>query len=154
MTHPQDPQQPQQQWNQYPPSQPGPFYPPEPVNPEKNGLGIAAIILGPIGLLLALVPLTGWLAIIVGFTGFCLGIGGIIRVKKKKASNPVTAGIGTVVSAAAIIAGFASMVVFFNAVDDFGNDLDEIGNKWDSYSECVENADGDLDALSECEYEK
>lgn len=152
MTHPQDPNA-QQQWSQYPPSQQGPFYPPEPVNPEKNGLGIAAIILGPIGILLALVPLTGWLAIIVGFIGFCLGLAGILRVKRKKASNPATAAIGTILSIVAIIAGFYAMVTFFNIVDDFGNDMEEIGNKWDSYSECVENADGDLNALSECEYE-
>ncbi|MFF0284507.1 hypothetical protein ACFYSW_29980 [Rhodococcus aetherivorans] len=91
---------------------------------------------------------------IVGFIGFCLGLAGIFRVKKKKASNPVTAGIGTVLSALAVIAGIYAMVAFFTAVEELGNDLDEIGNKWDSYSDCVENAEGDLDALSECEYEK
>lgn len=73
---------------------------------------------------------------------------------KKKTSNPVTAGIGTVLSALAIIADIYAIVTFFAAVEELGNDLDDIGNKWDSYSECVENAGGDPNALSKYAYDK
>lgn len=120
---------------QYPGAWTAPQYvPPASVNPEKNGFGLAAVIMGPIALLLALVPFTGWLGAIVAFVGLCLGVAGLARVGKGKASNKVTSIIGTVLCILGLVAGIASMVVFFNAVDQLGTDLD-------TYSNCIDAAD-------------
>lgn len=112
-------------------------------NPEKNGFGIAAMILGPVALLLALVPFTAWLGIIAAFTGICLALAGLGRVRKNKASNKKTTIAALVVCTLAIVACFASMVVFFNAVDQLGTDLDTYGN-------CIDAADtvAEMDACS------
>lgn len=101
-----------------------PFQPVPNPNPEKNGFGLAAVILGPIGLLLALIPLTGWLAIICGFTGLIFGIAGLARVSKNKATNKKTAITGIAACLLAIIGGIAAMVMFFSAVDEFGDSMD------------------------------
>jgi len=124
-----NPYDPQQGHNQPPPPgyYPTGFSPGRPydtVNPEKNGFGLAAVILGPIGLFFCIMPITGWLGVILGFVGLIFGIAGLARVSKGKATNKKTAVTGLVFSLLAIVAGIAATVVFFSIVNDFGNDMD------------------------------
>ncbi|GGM73503.1 hypothetical protein GCM10012275_50220 [Longimycelium tulufanense] len=91
-----------------------------PQAPPRNGLGIASLILGLIGLVLALTPLTGWLAIIAGVTGLILGLAGRARVRRGHATNSKVALSGVILSALAIVVGILGMVLFFKAVDELG----------------------------------
>lgn len=120
-----------------------------PGNPERNGLGLAALILGIVGLLFCLVPLTGFIGLILGVTGLALGFAGLSRVRKAQASNKNTTISGIVLSAIAIVGGIVGIVIVFTAVDQFGDDLNQISNDWDSYSECINNADT-IEEMSAC----
>ena len=51
---------------------PAGYAPATAVNPEKNGLGLASLILGIIGLLFCLMPITGFIGFILGITGLLL----------------------------------------------------------------------------------
>ncbi|NKS80096.1 DUF4190 domain-containing protein [Rhodococcus hoagii] len=110
-------------------------------NPERNGLGLAALILGIVGLLFCLVPLTGFIGLILGVIGLALGLAGLSRVRKAQASNKGVTISGIVLSALAVVGGIAGIVIVFTAVDQLGDDLKQISNDWDSYSECISNAD-------------
>ena len=114
------------------------YAPVAPVNPEKNGLGLAAVILGPIGLLFAIIPLTGFIAVALGITGLILGLAGYSRVRKNKATNGKTAITGVILSLLALIIGVIGIVIVFQATEDLTNDLDCIGNSA-SVSECQDN---------------
>jgi hypothetical protein len=60
----------------------------------RNGFGLAGIILGIVGLLFALVPLTFWVAGLIGGTGLILALVGRARAKRGEASNAKTAWAG------------------------------------------------------------
>lgn len=114
---------------QYPP--PPADYPPPgywPPPPEKNGLGITALILGIIGLLFCLIPLTGFVGFILGVIGFILGLVGWSRIRKQTATNRKTTISGIALSALAIAGGIWGMVIVFTATDQFFNDVEKIGN--------------------------
>ncbi|GAA4284228.1 hypothetical protein GCM10022261_17590 [Brevibacterium daeguense] len=78
----------------------------------KNGFGIAALVLGLIGLALAFIPFLGlFFSIPLGIVGAILGILGLVRVSKGVANNQVMTVIGLVASALAIILSITSSVV-------------------------------------------
>lgn len=106
-------------------------------NPERNGFGIAALICAIIGLLFCLMPLTGFIGFGLGVVAFILGLAGVARVRKNKATNRKTAWTGVILGAAAIVFGIWGMVTFFTAVEDLGNDLSDIGTEMDSYGDCI-----------------
>ncbi|MFX1782891.1 CagY family CD-EC repeat-containing protein [Prescottella equi] len=93
------------------------------------------------GLLFCLVPLTGFIGLILGVIGLALGLAGLSRVRKAQASNKGVTISGIVLSALAVVGGIAGIVIVFTAVDQLGDDLNQISNDWDSYSECISNAD-------------
>lgn len=104
----------------------GPQFAPQP----KNGLGIAALILGIAGIVLGFIPFVGFgLAALLGVIGLVLGIFGILRVKKNVANNKVLSIIGTILSAIAIIVsiiGLITLIAFLGsvnqAIQDSSND--------------------------------
>ncbi|WP_179300877.1 DUF2510 domain-containing protein [Rhodococcus sp. ACPA4] len=120
------------------------------VNPEKNGFGLASLILGIVGLLFCLMPITGFIGFILGVIGLTLGFAGISRCRKNKATNKKTAISGTIVSALSAIFGIVGIVMFFTAVDQLGDDLDEIGTNLQDYSDCMDQADT-LDEMNQCD---
>lgn len=120
------------------------------VNPEKNGFGLASLILGIVGLLFCLMPITGFIGFILGVIGLALGFAGISRCRKNKATNKKTAISGTIVSALSAIFGIVGIVMFFTAVDQLGDDLDEIGTNLQDYSDCMDQADT-LDEMNQCD---
>lgn len=110
--------------------------PPEP----RNGLGIASISLGIVGLLFCLMPITGFIGFALGAIGLILGLSALGRLKRGKATNTKTTWAGIITSLAAIVFGIIGIVMFFTAVDQLGDDLDEVGNNWNEYSDCIGNA--------------
>lgn len=98
----------------------------QPTTPMRNGLGIAALILGIVGILFSFVPLTGFIAIILGVIGLILGLVAINRVRHKQANNKVMSIIGSVLSVIAIIVGIIGIVIVNNAVNDLGDSIDNI----------------------------
>ncbi|WP_020107907.1 DUF4190 domain-containing protein [Nocardia sp. 348MFTsu5.1] len=104
---------------------PQPYYQqPAPINPEKNGLGIAAIICALIGLLFCLVPFTGFIGLALGITALILGLAGWSRVRKNKATNKKTAISAVVLAILAIAGGIWGIVIVFGAVNDIDEGFD------------------------------
>lgn len=90
------------------------YAPPAP----RNGLGLAALILGIVALPLCLTGLTAWLAIILGIIAVPLAIAGLARVRRGTATNRAVTIAGLVLGVVGIAGGIASTVVTIQAVDD------------------------------------
>ena len=134
---------PNQQYRPSQPPHPGQYQgtPHQPVGSRpRNGLGITAVILGPIGILFGLIPLTGFVAIICGIIGGILGAVGISRASKHQATNRGVAITGTILSALALALGIWGVVTVARAVDKLGDDLESIGD--DTPASVVEVAAG------------
>jgi hypothetical protein len=125
---------PQQPYSQ-PPGQPA--YTPEP----RNGLGIGALICGVLGMLFGLIPFTGFIAFALGAVGVILGLSARGRLKRGRADNTKVTWAGVITSVLAIALGIWGMVVVFTAVDQFGQDMEDLSQEFDSYAECIENAE-------------
>lgn len=107
------------------PQQPHGWAPVVPAAP-RNGLGIAALCLGIVGLLFGLVPFTGFLAFALGAVGVILGLVGFGRARRRIASNLKTAITGTVLSVIAIALGVWGMVIVFTGLNQLSEDLDNL----------------------------
>lgn len=111
----------------------------------RNGLGIAALIVGIIGCLFGLVPLMFWVAGPLGVTGLILGLAGRGRVKRREATNIKTAWAGVVVSLAALALSVYGAAVTFDAFSDLGEELDSA----DDPAPVVQNDDEVTEAAAE-----
>ena len=92
----------------------------------RNGLGIAALCLGVVGLLFGIVPFTGFIAFALGAVGVILGVAGFALARRGTATNTVTAVSGTVVSAIAIALGVWGMVIVFTGLNRLAEDLESV----------------------------
>lgn len=90
----------------------------------RNGLGIAALIVGIIGCLFGLIPLTFWVAGPLGVTGLIVGLAGRGRVKRQEASNGKTTWAGIIVSLVALVLSIWGATVVFDAFDDVADELE------------------------------
>ncbi|WP_433506144.1 DUF4190 domain-containing protein [Pseudonocardia halophobica] len=97
-----------------------------PAREARNGLGLAAVILGPIAILFGLIPLTGFVAIILGIVGLALGLAGIGRLRTARATNKIGTTIGVALSATGLAMGIYGMVVLFQATNQLVEDLNSI----------------------------
>ncbi|MFC8230036.1 DUF4352 domain-containing protein [Streptomyces sp. NPDC057287] len=112
-TQPHQPQQP------YTPAQsPG-------TRPARNGLGIAALVLGIVGTVSGLVPFFFWLAGILGLIALILGLAGRGRAKRGEATNKGVTTFGAVLGLVALILSVVGAVLTFKAVDDVVTDINE-----------------------------
>jgi hypothetical protein len=87
------------------PSLPSPYLP-GPATAPQNGLGIAALILGIIGVLFGVIPVV-WVAGILGIIGLILGLVGLGRVQRGEATNGTMALWGVIASVAAVVLSLA-----------------------------------------------
>lgn len=110
------PQSPQPQQPYAPAHQPG-------GRPARNGLGIAALVLGVIGAVSGLIPLLFWLAGILGVIGLILGLSGRGRAKRGEATNKGVATFGAVLGLVSLVLAVVGAVITFKAV---GDAVDEI----------------------------
>jgi hypothetical protein len=84
---------------------------------SRNGPGLAAAIVGPIGILFGLVPLTGFVAVICGLVAVPLALVGRSRFKKRLATNGRTAAAGLVAGVVALALGVWGIVIVFQATN-------------------------------------
>lgn len=111
---------------QFPPSQPysqQPGYPAPPAQQPRNAFGITALCLALAGLVLGLVPFTGFLAAILGALALLFGLLGLGRVRRGAATNKKMSIAGTVLGACAVALGIWGMTIVFGAVNDLSNNL-------------------------------
>jgi hypothetical protein len=85
------------------------------------------LILGLVGLLFSIMPITGFVAVILGITGLILGLVGVGRLRSHRATNLKTTIVGVTASVASIAVGIWGVTVFFGAVDQLGKDLSSLG---------------------------
>ena len=86
-------------------------YQPDAHRAPRNGLGIAALILGIIGVLSSFVPFY-WLAAILGIVGLILGLIGYGRFQRSEATNATMALWGIITSAVAVVLSVVGVVSF------------------------------------------
>ncbi|MEJ3658279.1 hypothetical protein WEH80_35485 [Actinomycetes bacterium KLBMP 9759] len=89
----------------------------------RNGLGLAAVVVAPIGILFGLVPLTGFIAVVCALIAIPLALAGWSRVRKGQATNGTTTITGLVLAVAALALGIWGITIVFAAVDELANDL-------------------------------
>lgn len=92
----------------------------------KNGFGITSFACGLAALICGLIPILSVPAIAGGLIGFGFGMGGVKRLRAKKADNKVMTWIGVIVSVLAAAAGVYGMYVVNKAIGDLQTDLNNI----------------------------
>ncbi|MFE7749843.1 DUF4190 domain-containing protein [Streptomyces sp. NPDC057428] len=116
------------QYTQSPQPQPQQPYAPTQVpgtHPARNGLGVAALVLGIIGTVSGLVPLLFWLAGILGVIALILGLAARGRAKRGEATNKGVATFGAVLGLVSLILSVVGAVLTFKAVDDVVKDINK-----------------------------
>ncbi|WP_327117788.1 DUF4352 domain-containing protein [Streptomyces sp. NBC_01341] len=93
--------------------------------PARNGLGVAALVLGIIGTVSGLVPLLFWLAGILGVIALILGLAARGRAKRGEATNKGVATFGAVLGLVSLILSVVGAVLTFKAVDDVVKDINK-----------------------------
>ncbi|MFF4247658.1 DUF4190 domain-containing protein [Streptomyces sp. NPDC001822] len=93
--------------------------------PARNGLGVAALVLGIIGTVSGLVPLLFWLAGILGVIALILGLAARGRAKRGEATNKGVATFGAVLGLVSLILSVVGGVLTFKAVDDVVKDINK-----------------------------
>jgi hypothetical protein len=122
-----------------------PFLPPtqQPIPPiqhirtPRNGFGVTALVLGILGVLFGLVPLTFWIAGPLGVIGLILGLIGRGRAKRGEATNRVMATWGSALSGIACVLAVAGFVILVVVLNHTGNELNKISKNFDAYTKCT-----------------
>ena len=94
--------------------------------PARNGFGITALVLAFIGAVFGLVPLTGFIALILGALAVLFGLLGVARVRKGTASNGVMSWIATFLGVGVTALGIWGITMLVGAVQQFDEDMSEI----------------------------
>ena len=112
------------------PDQPQPYNGPIYVQAAapRNGMGVAALVLGLIGLAIALIPILGFIGILLGILALVFGLVGVGRARKGIATNKVMSWFGAVLGVCAIAVGIVGLVIVNDAFNQFEDDLDDIGS--------------------------
>ncbi|WP_310727193.1 DUF4190 domain-containing protein [Streptomyces sp. N2A] len=97
----------------------------------RNGLGVAALILGIIGALSGIPMILFWLAGPLGILALIFGLVGMSRAKKGQATNKGVAITGTILGALAIILAVVGVIVTLMAVNKA---VDEVHKEYEKQS--------------------
>lgn len=126
----------------YPPA-PAPAAQPAPVK-QGNGFGVTALVLGIVGLVLAVIPVVNvFTAIPLGVLAIIFGIIALAKANSRGGKGKGTGGTGLVLGILAIGAAIAMNALVFNAVDDAADQIKE-----DTIQDCVDSGAG---TREECE---
>jgi hypothetical protein len=101
------------------------------IHEPRNGFGITALVLAIIGLVFGFIPITGFIALILGALAVLFGLLGWGRVRRGAATNKKMTMIGALLGAGAIALGVWGMVTVFTVVDELGRDLEQIGEDFE-----------------------
>lgn len=88
---------------------------PEPVRPQRNGFGVAALVLGIVGTFFAFIPIIGVIAWPIVIVGVVLGAVGLHQVMRGTASNKGVTITGLALSSFGLVLCFL-WTVFFGSV--------------------------------------
>lgn len=102
------------------------------VEKRGNGLAVASLVLGVVGALFGLIPLTFFIAFACGAVGLCLGIPAV-RASKRNGRR-VMAWFGTGLSVLALVLGVVGVVIVNSAAEELDRDLDQIGRDFSTPS--------------------
>jgi Domain of unknown function (DUF4190) len=100
----------------------------------RNGIGTAALVLGVIGFLLAIIVLGG----LLGIVAIILGIVGLSRVRRGEATNRGSAIAGIVLGALAVLLAGVLVVAGATFISDNKEEFDDLGD-------CLDKATTDQD---------
>ena len=119
----QQPYQPRQQPGWQPPhggqlngGRPG-NYPPPPEPPAKNGLGTTALVLGILSVVLAFVPILGFVSYPLAILGVVFGLVGLRRVSKRAATNRGVSLAGLITSVLGFVLVIVSTITYVGAIN-------------------------------------
>jgi hypothetical protein len=107
-----------------PPPPPGSPYQPYPAVQQapRNGMGIAALVLGLIGIVVGIIPFFFWLAVILGVIGLVFGIIGRGRATRGEATNGTMALWGIITSAIAMVLSIVGLVILLGVFEDLAEE--------------------------------
>lgn len=91
-------------------------YSAQPAAPGKNGLGVAALVLGIVAFVLAFIPFVNFVAGIIAFVGLVLGIIALVQRNKRKTTAAVGTGLNVLAGILAIVMIGVYTAMFFTAV--------------------------------------
>jgi Protein of unknown function (DUF2510)/Septum formation len=94
-----------------------------PQQSPRNGLGIAALVLGIIGVVVGIIPFFFWLAVILGVIGLIFGFIGRGRANRGEATNGTMALWGIITSAVAVVLSIVGLVILVGAFEEVEEDL-------------------------------
>ncbi|WP_063792416.1 DUF4190 domain-containing protein [Streptomyces atriruber] len=114
--------------------------PPPPPQPLRNGLGVASLVLGIIGVLCGLIPLLFWAAGILAVLALVFGSIGIGRARKGRADNRGMAIWGTSLGAVAAVLAVIGLAITVSVVNDTVDELHSTGGKKESSAAADETA--------------
>ena len=100
-------------WSE-PAPQPLSFGPPFP----RNGLGLASVILGTLGVIFGLTLVGFFIALVLGVVGVAFGFVGRARAHRREASNPRQATWGLALSAVAVVLAFIGPLFVLGRIGD------------------------------------
>lgn len=99
--------------------------PPVPVQPQKKGFAVTALVLGIVAILGSWIPFLSIGSILIGLVGLIFGVIALIKAVKGTAGGKAMAIVGSALSALAIIFGIVSTSAGVLAVDEAVNELNE-----------------------------
>ncbi|MCX5271076.1 hypothetical protein [Streptomyces virginiae] len=118
------PAAPDNQWGAPTPGYPGGTYPGYPQTaPTGNGLAVAAVITGGLGIILGIIPFFFWAGTLLAAVGLGLGIGGVVRANKG-APNKSMAVVGVVLSVLGLLASAGGLFLTVLVVDKADSRID------------------------------
>ncbi|MCX4719992.1 hypothetical protein [Streptomyces virginiae] len=118
------PAAPDNQWGAPTPGYPGGTYPGYPqAAPTGNGLAVAAVITGGLGIILGIIPFFFWAGTLLAAVGLGLGIGGVVRANKG-APNKSMAVVGVVLSVLGLLASAGGLFLTVLVVDKADSRID------------------------------
>lgn len=94
--------------------------------PMRNGLGIAALCCGLVGILIGLIPFMFLGAGALGILAIVFGIVGIRRVGRGEASNRGMAIAGLVTGVAAFALGIVGVSIMVSGLNSISNEFDHL----------------------------
>ncbi len=93
---------------------------------QRNGFGITALCLAIAGLVFGLVPLTGFIAVILGALALLFGLLGLGRVRRREATNKKMAITASILGAGALALGVWGVTIVFNTVEEVDKEFQQI----------------------------
>lgn len=93
--------------------------------PATNGIAIAALIVGVISFLFALIPVIGWASVPFAIGAIAMGIAGMSRAKKVNVGRGMALG-GVITGVLALLVSIAYVIIVVVFADDAENKIDDV----------------------------